>query len=490
MKWKSIWLPYTIASLWAYQEQFLFVKENFNVKDLIYKRENIDTQIDNIIDPDICLFSCYVWNWEYNNLLAQKIKQKYPKCIIVFGGPQIPETWSRPHKEYVDSIVLHEGEINCKNLLQDFVNNNLQPIYNKKYRTDLESHPSPYTDNDLLQNVVDKENHNVLAILETNRGCPFACSFCDWGGLIKSKIKTFDLSTVKKEIDWISKNKIEYIYYADANFGALFDRDKEIAQYLADTSKATGYPKYVNVNWYKNSREKVLEINEVLASANLPRGINMSVQSMNKKTLAAINRDNMEISDLKAMYKICNDKKLPFYTEFILGLPYETLESWTKGICEAIDLGCHYALDVYPYEVMPNAESFSTLQQYGMTTGKYNIINDSVTEYSNIVISTNTMSTQDIIEAWVWAWFIHTLHIKDITKQKFYKSNTTAFDFYSKLYKKISNDVILNEPIEKARLRFSKAYQSLETNKDYILEIDDPIAVEFYKEKIHETVNW
>ena len=91
MKWKSIWLPYTIASLWTYLEQFQFVQKNFTVKDLIYTRDDIQNQLENIIDPDICLFSCYVWNWEYNNLLAQKIKQKYPNCIIVFGGPQIPE---------------------------------------------------------------------------------------------------------------------------------------------------------------------------------------------------------------------------------------------------------------------------------------------------------------------------------------------------------------------------------------------------------------
>ena len=490
MKWKSIWLPYTIASLWTYLEQFQFVQKNFTVKDLIYTRDDIQNQLENIIDPDICLFSCYVWNWEYNNLLAQKIKQKYPNCIIVFGGPQIPEEWSKPHQNYIDSIVLHEGEINCMNLLQDILDDNLKSCYNKKHRSDLLTHPSPYIHNQLLQNIVDKEKSNVLVILETNRGCPFACTFCDWSGLIKSKIKTFNIDTVKKEIDWVSKNKIEYVYYADANFGALFNRDKEIAEYLATTSKKTGYPKYVNVNWYKNSREQVLEINEILASADLPRGINMSVQSMNKKTLQAINRDNMEVNDLQKMYKICNEKQLPFYTEFILGLPYETLESWTKGICEAIDLGCHYALDVYPYEVMPNAESFKTLDQYGMKTGKYNIINDSVAEYSDIVISTNTMTTHDIIEAWVWAWFIHTLHIKDITKQKFYKSKMSAFNFYSNLYKKLSTDALLNKPIEKARSRFTKAYQSLEINKDYILEIDDPQAVHFYKEKLYETINW
>jgi radical SAM superfamily enzyme YgiQ (UPF0313 family) len=485
----SIWLPYTIAALWAYVEQFDFVKNNFKVKDLIYDRSSLHQAVVDIKDPDICLFSNYIWNWEFNNALAKKVKQKYPHCKIVFGGAQVPEWWTEPNDDYIDTIVQHEGEENCKQLLQDFLENKLKPRYNKRHRTQLETHPSPYVDGPWMDYVYKKQKGKVRAIIETNRGCPFACTFCDWGGLTKSKIKTFNIETYKKEINWIAKNKIEYIYIADANFGALFDRDLEIAKYLAQSTLHQGYPKFINVNWYKNSRQKILEINKVLSDAGLARGLNMSVQSMNPKTLKAIKRDNMEVSKLEEMYKICNNNDLPFYTEFIVGLPYETLETWTKGICKAIDLGCHYAIDVFPYEIMPNAEAYNQIEEYGMTVGRYNLLTGEVPEWSSIVTSTGTMSTEDIVEAWVWSWFIQTFHIEGITKNEYLNSNKSAFEFYTNLYKVISTDSMLSMPLEKARDRFTKAYAQLSIGANTILEIFDTEAVNYYKENFYEIID-
>jgi radical SAM superfamily enzyme YgiQ (UPF0313 family) len=34
------------------------------------------------------------------------------------------------------------------------------------------------------------------ATLETNRGCPYQCTFCDWGSLTYNKVKQFDLDRV------------------------------------------------------------------------------------------------------------------------------------------------------------------------------------------------------------------------------------------------------------------------------------------------------
>ena len=78
-----------------------------------------------------------------------------------------------------------------------------------------------------------------LILWETNRGCPFKCTFCDWGSATASKVNKFDLERLKLEIDWFSKNKIEFIFCCDANFGIL-KRDIEIAEYVAIKKKRTG----------------------------------------------------------------------------------------------------------------------------------------------------------------------------------------------------------------------------------------------------------
>jgi len=37
--------------------------------------------------------------------------------------------------------------------------------------------------------------------IETNRGCPHKCTFCDWGTLTYTKVRHFDLKRVEDDID-------------------------------------------------------------------------------------------------------------------------------------------------------------------------------------------------------------------------------------------------------------------------------------------------
>src|SRR5262249_30735181 len=91
--------------------------------------------------------------------------------------------------------------------------------------TDLDSIPSPYL-TDWFQRQ-DAERW-IAAIIETNRGCPYSCTFCDWGAATASKIRLFSTERVFAEIDWVSKNRIEVLWFADSNFG-IFPRDIDIA---------------------------------------------------------------------------------------------------------------------------------------------------------------------------------------------------------------------------------------------------------------------
>ena len=61
--------------------------------------------------------------------------------------------------------------------------------------------------------------------LETNRGCPYACTFCDWGSLTYNKVKKFCLNRVYDELEWVGKNGCDFISLADANFGMFPERD-------------------------------------------------------------------------------------------------------------------------------------------------------------------------------------------------------------------------------------------------------------------------
>ena len=75
------------------------------------------------------------------------------------------------------------------------------------------------------------------ALWESNRGCPYSCTFCDWGNSDVSKVKKFDMDRLYQEINWISNNGFYYIFLADANFGIFRQRDLEIAGWIADLNQ-------------------------------------------------------------------------------------------------------------------------------------------------------------------------------------------------------------------------------------------------------------
>jgi radical SAM superfamily enzyme YgiQ (UPF0313 family) len=417
-KYISQWLPYSIACVWAAAEANSEIKDNFEVKEVIFKREPFDAVIDRLDNPNLCMFSNYIWNENYNQLMAKRIKERYPNCIIVFGGPQVNEDGYTFLEEntFVDAVVVNEGEISTQSFLLDVLNNRpLEKVYNKPPRVNLSNKPSPYLDSKLLEKVI-QDNPGVkwATTLETNRGCPFKCSFCDWGSLTQSKITKFDLDRVLLEIDWIAAHGIDYIYIADANFGVFYDRDKAVIERLIENKNKVGNPQSVNITWYKNSSEQVLELAMMLHKAKLNRGLTLSVQSMNPATLENIQRTNMETNNLGEMYSKCNDHNIEFYTEFILGLPYETKESWRKGICDAVELGCHSALEIFPVEILRNSDLAKQVNEHQMEIFRFETTEPrqltKIPEKHNFVVSTKYMSRTDLLDSWMWGWLIINFH--------------------------------------------------------------------------------
>jgi len=68
-------------------------------------------------------------------------------------------------------------------------------------------------------------------VLETTRGCPYQCTFCEWGGGTGTKIIKKDLEVVKQDILALKEYGYRDIYLTDANFGVFEERDIEIFRF-------------------------------------------------------------------------------------------------------------------------------------------------------------------------------------------------------------------------------------------------------------------
>ena len=86
----------------------------------------------------------------------------------------------------------------------------------------MDSYPSPYLSGEFDYLISNKKDHNYQAIIETNRGCPFLCTYCYWGrGGNTTKYRYHSLERVFAEIDWIGKNKISYVFKLELAFARL-----------------------------------------------------------------------------------------------------------------------------------------------------------------------------------------------------------------------------------------------------------------------------
>ena len=85
-----IHFPYSIACLVAYIRSFPELASRFQFENTFVLRSRFDQYLSRCADVDILLCSCYTWNWEITTRLAQKVKERNPRCTVIFGGPQVP----------------------------------------------------------------------------------------------------------------------------------------------------------------------------------------------------------------------------------------------------------------------------------------------------------------------------------------------------------------------------------------------------------------
>ena len=442
----TYWLPYSVGCLWAYCLQYGDIASGYHLKDLIFKRENPEELVARLENPVVCAFSTYIWNEQYNLHVAKLIKEKYPNCVIEFGGPQATEKLAK--YDFIDCIIVSEGEQSFLDLLRKvMMHEPYERIYRKERIEDLDF-PSPYQLG--VFNSIVKQNPDVLwsMTVETNRGCPHRCTYCDWGGMTYQKVKHFGLERVQQDINWAERHNVGFIFNADANFGMFKERDLEIAK-LFRAAADRGKLEAINVQYSKNSTEVIFEIAQILGD--ISRGVTLSVQSMNEPTLKSIKRKNMSINKISEQIEKSKKYGVKTYTELILGLPEETLDSWKDGFAQILECGQHDSIDVWFCQMFGDTDLNSSLSRevHGIKTIKaedymsFSKEDYGIKEVIELISETNTMTNDELIEAYLYGWLVIQFHIAGYTQLVAKHLNSFGMgyrSFYDKLFDYIKND--------------------------------------------------
>lgn len=454
----SVYLPCAAGALIAYAKQFTDINENYDFSAIIYKREKLQKALDVIKEPFMVAFSCAVWNMEYNKALAKLVKEKYPHCHINFGGHSVSEEGGLLESEpYIDSLMFGEGEQPFAAMLRALPGD-LSKVKNIAYRSadgeivqtpreyydDISAYPSPYRSGIFDSILAENSSASLLSVLETNRGCPYSCAYCDW--CAGKKMRFFPLERVKADIDWLAENKIEYCFCADSNFG-MFERDVEIAEYLIASKKKYGYPQVFRPCYEKNSADRVFKICSALNSVQMDKGATLAYQTLSDTALKNIGRQNLTMEHFAALMQMYNGAGIPTYSELILGLPGETKESFCRGLCKLLESGQHNSVSVYYCEMLPNSElaKKKNIEKFGIEVIKvpFNHIHsaikqeEEVQEYSYLVRSTASMNREDWVQSNLFSICLqcfHSLGILRFIAMYLYSENICSyFDFYAGL---------------------------------------------------------
>jgi radical SAM superfamily enzyme YgiQ (UPF0313 family) len=436
------WLPYSAGAIWSYAAQYQDVTDNFQFKDIIFRREEISSLLDRLDNPKVCGFSCYLWNRNYCLEVAKQIKQRWPDCVIVFGGPEVSAKMIK--HSFISSIILGEGEENFVDILRNVQNGVNPSLFSPKNRLASLTIPSPYLTG-VFDKIIDENPEVMWAItIETNRGCPYACTFCDWGSLTYSKVKRFELDKVAAEIAWTVGKPISYIYIADANFGMFKERDLEIARLLKAATDNSNVD-LISVQNAKQSTEIAFKIGQILGEKYA--GVSIAMQSMNEDTLDAINRKNLSTNNTRELLELSAKYQIPTYTEMILGMPNETVESWCKGMTELLELGQHNSIEMWFTQLLENSELSQPNSRFqykikSVISKNYISLKKptdwiDVDEETELISATSTMSTDEMVEAYMYGWMIVQIHIAGysqvISRYQRFAKDISYYDFYNKL---------------------------------------------------------
>ena len=390
--------------------------------------------------PDILGLSNYSWNQNIGIEMFKIAKENNPNIITVWGGPNFPIDFPSQQKfmkEFtpVDIYVPLEGEIGFSNIVEKAISvekksdirkfvlsqqiegcvvrdlENKIHYFGSGFRTSaLDEIPSPY-----LTGIFDKFFDGRLSpLMQTNRGCPFQCTFCTDGIDEKQKVNQFSMQRVLSEIKYVSEHvpkKTSMLILADLNFG-MMPRDKEICQALSEMQKKYNFPKRIDCSTGKNSKDKIIQAIKILNGALM---IKLSVQSTDENVMKNMKRDNISTEQMLALTPAIRESNLPSMTEIIVGLPGDSYNSNIKTIKDMMRVDVDEYL-IYTLMLLHGSE-LNTPQErnkWGFKT-KFRILPRSfaklqngkkIMEIEEVVVGSNTLSFDDYVNIRLLAFSI------------------------------------------------------------------------------------
>jgi hypothetical protein len=367
--------------------------------------------------PDLVAFSVYTWNAGLVGRLLPALRGLLPPSTrFLLGGVEVMDfaphhvdpTWEnvavcngegertframllelgaeRPDFERVGGITFPRGGEWCTTPGQPRIE-------------DLTELASPW-----LSGVLD-EHVGEVALFETNRGCPFACEFCFWGGAIGQKVYRQDLDRLRDEITYLARRGVRAMSIVDANFGIL-PRDVDLAEHIVSVNRQYRGPNRIVFNSSKVHPERVERISRIFYDAELLTRHVFSLQSMDDRVLQVSKRTSLERAPYREIQQRLNGKRMASIVELLWPMPGETLDTFKDGVDELLGLGAQGFL-IYPLVWLNNTGYAEHTAEYGVVT----LPEDDSAGGGRVVVETREVPFDDYLAGLRFALASYMLH--------------------------------------------------------------------------------
>lgn len=286
--------------------------------------------------PDVVLFSCYIWNVEMLRQLCPILKKIMPDCVIGFGGPEVSyesETFLRENPA-VDFVMRGEGELVFTKYLEHLDAGNpatLGEIESLTYRQgdeifstpqmhpmDLALLPFPYEDDF-------SDVQNQIIYYESSRGCPYHCGYCL--SSVENGVRFVPLDKVLPDLQKFLDKNVPQVKFIDRTFNCKKSHAMAIWKYLHEHDNGV-------TNFHFEITADLIDQETIDFLKTVRKGLfqfEIGVQSTNPQTIRAINR-NVDFAALSEIVQQIKDiGNIHQHLDLIAGLPYEDYDSFGRS---------------------------------------------------------------------------------------------------------------------------------------------------------------
>ena len=263
-----------------------------------YEIQIIDENIETI-DFDIVCDLVGITGYTVHNARMFDIAKAFQiRGVLTVGGGAFCSSHPDMAREHFDVVVVGEAERVWPGFLKEWEKGIHQPFYEEIEQIDFDQNPSPIPRWDLI-----KVDQYLSQTVQTTRGCPYDCEFCDVVSLFGRKSRHKPIKQVLEELQQLSDLGAYEILFADDNFIGNRKYAKELLTELIPFNQALKVPMRYITQITLNCADDD-ELLDLLKRARF-HSLFIGIESPKRESLIATNKHHNITKDMKkSVHKI------------------------------------------------------------------------------------------------------------------------------------------------------------------------------------------